>query len=37
MGMFLHGLFTGSLLSLFVMWAVQTGRLGKEGGESFEN
>lgn len=37
MGMFLFGLFTGSLLGVFVMCMVQVGRLGGKEGEEYEN
>ena len=37
MGMFLFGLFTGSLLGVFVMCMVQVGRLGRKEGERIEN
>lgn len=37
MGMFLFGLFTGSLLGVFVMCMVQVGRLGGKEGERIEN
>lgn len=37
MGMFILGLFVGSLLGVFVMCMVQVGRSGGEEGERFEN
>ena len=37
MGMFLAGLFSGSLLGVFVMCMLQIGRLGREEGGRFED